>query len=448
MPERFVPPHPPRGPRPVASWRGFFGERARNTVYGWSQQAFERWHFKRRILRFIVHVPLHPDAVQRVLLDNAANYVKPEVVKALTGPTIGNGLLTSDGPLWREQRRIVAASFTPAAIEGLTATFAAAAEATAATWSDGEVRDIAAEATATTMAIIADSLFSGDPRLKTKEAMAYIADALQAASEARMAAILGLPQIGWTKGMRKGRRGTRFLRETLGALVHERTKAPREDFLGTIVSELRERFEPAQAFELAVDNATTFYLAGHETTANTVTWTLFLLAGQPELQRAVAVEAQAAIGCDDLPDRLPLLRRVVEEAMRLYPPAPRFDRQAVAADELNGHRIDPGDIVSIWPWLIHRHRKLWDDSDAFDADRFLPDRRASWHRFQYIPFGGGPRVCVGARFAMAEALALLSHWLARWSFAPIAGHGVRPVGTVTLRPDGGLPLGIHKTMRA
>jgi len=440
VPERFVPPHPPRPPRPVASWRGFFGERARNTVFGWSEHAFEKWYFRRKILRFMVHVPLHPDAIQRVLLDNAANYIKPDVVKALTGPTIGRGLLTADGQLWRDQRRIVAASFAPAAIEGLTAIFAAAAEERAARWSAGAVRDMAAEATATTMNIIADSLFSGDPRLKTVEATAFISDALEAASEARLAAILGLPQIGWTKGMRKGQRGTRFLRDTLGALVSERVESPRDDFLGTIVTELRQRFPADEAFELAVDNATTFYLAGHETTANTVSWTLLMLAEQPELQDAVAAEARAAIGGDDLPERLPLLRRVVEETMRLYPPAPRFDRQALAADELHGNQVEPGDIISVWPWLIQRHKRLWDDPDAFDADRFLPERRASQHRFQYIPFGGGPRVCVGARFAMAEALTILTMWLARWSFESIAGHEVRPVGTVTLRPGGGLPL--------
>ncbi len=448
MTGRFIPPYPPRPPRPAASWRGFFGERARNTVYGWSEHAFEKWYFRRRILRFVVHVPLHPDAVQRVLLDNAANYVKPDVVKTLTGPTIGRGLLTSDGQLWREQRRIVAASFTPAAIDALADRFVAVAETQARGWADGEVRDMAAEATATTMGIIADSLFSGDPRLKTAEAMTYISDALQAASEARMAAIFGLPQIGWTKSLRRGQRGTRFLRETLGALVRERSQEQRDDFLGTIVTELRERFPPAEAFELAVDNATTFYLAGHETTANTVSWTLLMLAEQPELQAAVAAEARLANGRDDLTERLPLLRRVVEEAMRLYPPAPRFDRQAVAADELHGNRVEPGEIVSIWPWLIQRHKRLWDNPDAFDADRFLPEQRAGQHRFQYIPFGGGPRVCVGARFAMAEALSILALWLARWSFAPIAGHQVKLVGTVTLRPGAGLPLRLTQSTGA
>jgi cytochrome P450 len=118
--------------------------------------------------------------------------------------------------------------------------------------------------------------------------------------------------------------------------------------------------------------------------------------------------------------------------MRLYPPVPRFDRQAVAADRLGEHAVEPGDIVSIWPWLIHRHRTLWDDPDRFDADRFLADAKATRHRFQYIPFGGGPRLCVGARFATIEALTVLAHWLKGWSFAPVPGREVRASGMITL----------------
>ena len=169
-------------------------------------------------------------------------------------------------------------------------------------------------------------------------------------------------------------------------------------------------------------------------------------AEQPALQDEAAAEARTALaaGTDDdaLPDRLPLVRRIVEESMRLYPPVPRFDRQAVGADtlvapELGEIAVAPGDIISIWPWLIHRHRRLWDDADAFVADRFATGER---HRFQYLPFGGGPRLCVGARFAMAEALTILAFWLERWRFAPIPGREVRPSGMVTLRPAGGLPL--------
>jgi cytochrome P450 len=445
--ERFVPPHPPRGAGPVAVWRGFIGERARTAVYGWSERAFDMAYMRRKVLGYTVHIPIEPELVQRVLLDNAANYAKPTIVKGLLAPVIGRGLLTSDEDLWRSQRRIVAASFAPAAVDSLVPVFAKAAQATAAGWQAGRC-DMQAQATATTMRIIADSLFAGDRRLTTPAAMAHIAAALEAFSEARMQALLGLPVIPLTpKGLR-GRRGQIYLRRTLTEVVRERPRAnPGDDFLGKLIAALHERFEPGEAEELAIDNAATFYLAGHETTANAVTWTLFLLAEQADLQDSAAEEAASALaaGADaTLPDRLPLLRRIVDESLRLYPPAPRMDRQAISPDRLGEADVLPGDIVSIWPWLIHRSRRLWDDPDAFDADRFLPERKAGRHRFQYLPFGAGPRTCVGARFATAEALTILSHWLTAWRFAPTPGRNVQVSGMVTLRPKGGMPLSLSR----
>jgi len=429
----------------VAVWRGFFGERARTAVYGWSEAAFAATYMKRNVLGFRVHIPLKPDAIQRVLLDNAANYAKPTIVKGLLAPVIGRGLLTADGPLWRDQRRIVAANFSPAAVDALVPVFAAGARAVMARWNPSGPVDMAAEATATTMSVISDSLFAGDPRLTSREAMAHIAAALEAFGEARIQALLRLPAVPLTRRARAGRRGQIYLRETLTQVVRDRLPdGGGDDFLGRLVRALGERFEPAEAQALAVDNAATFYLAGHETTANAITWTLFLLSEQPGLQDEVAGEAAAAVAagpCDsDLANRLPLLRGVLEETLRLYPPAPRLDRQAVAADEIDGIEVAAGDIVSIWPWLVHRNRNLWDNPDAFDPGRFTAERRADRHRFQYLPFGGGPRVCVGARFATAEALTILAHWLAQWRFDPVPGRVVRPSGMVTLRPAGGLPL--------
>ncbi len=193
------------------------------------------------------------------------------------------------------------------------------------------------------------------------------------------------------------------------------------------------------------DEAMTLYLAGHETTANLTSWTLFVLSEQAELQDRVSSEAEAALsaGIDaGLPQRLPLLRAVLDESLRLYPPVPRFDREAVADDMLGPNEVKSGDLVSIWPWIIHRHKRLWDDPDAFDASRFVGSNER--HRFQYLPFGAGPRTCVGARFAMAEALTILAIWLRHWRFTPVPGRPVRPSGMVTLRQEGGLPLILSK----
>lgn len=447
MTSRFVPPHPPRGPGPVPVWRGLIGERAHTAVFGWSEQAFTATHIRRKVLGFTVIVPLEPDAIQRVLLDNAANYEKPGIVKKLLAPTIGEGLLTADGTSWREQRRIVAASFAPGAVDHLVPVFAQAAEAATIDWPAAKCIDMAAVSTATTMRVIAAALFSGDPRLTSAAALAHIAAALEGVGVARLQALFRLPLMPVGGKARAGRRGQVFLRRTLGALVGERLRHASDDFLARLISSLLARFNADEAEALAIDNAATFYLAGHETTANALAWTLFLLSEQPELQEQVAAEAQAALGVHGktaaLPDHLPLLRQVLEESMRLYPPVPRIDREAVAADRLGDVDIAPGDIVSVWPWLIHRHKAHWEDADAFDPGRFAPERRAGRHRFQYLPFGGGPRSCVGARFAMAEALTILAVWLSRWRFTPVAGHVVRVSGLLTLRPAGGLPLAVQ-----
>jgi cytochrome P450 len=440
--DRFIPTHPPRRPKPVHTLRGLFGERARTAVYGWSELAFDTWYFKRNVLGHTVHIVFKPDLVERVLLDNAVNYEKPRLVKRILAPTIGRGLLSSDGELWRAQRKIVAANFTPPAVDALVPIFAEVGQAMAGTWEAG-TRDMAVEATTATMIVISEALFSGDSRLTSREAMEHITAAMEGIGEARIQVLMGLPLIPIGPRGRRAHRGMRFLRQTLGEIVRERLRpgAP-DDFVTGVIRALMERFPEDEAIELAVDNAATFYLAGHETTANTTTWTLYLLSEQPELQERAATEAQAALASGvsaDLPDRLPLLRAILEESLRLYPPVPRFDREATADDTLGEHVVRAGELVSIWPWIIHRHQRLWHDPDAFNPERFAASQKHD-HRFQYLPFGAGPRTCVGARLAMAEALTILAMWLSRWRFAPMPGREVRVSGMVTLRPKGGLPL--------
>ncbi len=182
---------------------------------------------------------------------------------------------------------------------------------------------------------------------------------------------------------------------------------------------------PKDAARLALSNAVTFLVAGHETTANALAWTLYLLSEQPQAQAWAAEEAREALqaggGPDAVLENLTYLRWVLEEALRLYPPAPRIERQAVADDRLGDLQIRKGDYVGVWPWVLHRHQALWANPDGFDPERFAPEARGGMHRFQYIPFGAGPRICIGAQFATAEALLILAEWLARFEFSPIPG---------------------------
>ena len=441
----FTPPVPPRSPYWAPIWTAFVGRRANNSVHGWPEDAFRSFWKTRRVFGYTVHVVSDPVAIGRVLLDNKANYERPAVVRKLLSRALGRGLFNAEGAEWRDQRRIVAPTFAPAAVAGFASAIATVVRDRIATWPTQPCRvDMAQEATATTVAIIAATLFDGDARLTTPAAGRHITAMLDAAGRARISALLGLPSLG--PGTGRARDGGRFLRGTLGTMVDERgPTGGRAHFFGGLIAALFARYPAAEARKLAIDNAVTFYVAGHETTANALTWTIYLLAAQPDLQEELRAEARAALATGesaDLDVRLPRLRATLEEAMRLYPPALRLDREALADDELAGHCVAKGDLVSIWPFVVHRHAALWDRPDAFDPERFSPERRASLHRHQYLPFGAGPRVCVAARFAVVEALIVLAHWLAARRFATTPSQRPVPVGRVTLRPEDGMPLSV------
>jgi cytochrome P450 len=200
---------------------------------------------------------------------------------------------------------------------------------------------------------------------------------------------------------------------------------------------------PKEAAALVLSNAVTFLVAGHETTANAITWTLYLLSEQPQAQAWAAEEARDALGAESPAkalSRLTYLKWVLEEAMRLYPPVPRIERQALEDDRLGDLAVRKGELVGVWPWVVHRHEALWEEPDVFNPENFSPEARAGHHRFQYLPFGAGPRICIGAQFATAEALLILAEWLARFVFAPMPGRAVEVTSDLTLRPKGGLPL--------
>jgi cytochrome P450 len=430
--------------RALEGLEAIVGERLKNSVYGWPEPAFDMRHRARRVLGFTVHILADPGDVQRVLLDNKANYLRPGIARRILSPLIGNGLLSSEGEDWKAQRKIVAPSFAPGAVARMAEAIDKVGRAQVAAWPASASRiDMAKAGTEATMAIIADTLFSGDSRLTTPAAGRHIDDLIVAGGQARFTTMLGVSDWDPTPTMRRARVSRAFLRDTLTRLVRERGPGGGgDDFFGGLIRALHAQFPAAEAEALAVDNAITFYVAGHETTANALAWTIYCLAGQPELQEEARAEAVAALDGDiaTLADRTPLLRAMLDEAMRLYPPAPRFDREAQASDTLGDAKVQKGDLISLWPWLLHRHRALWRDPDRFDYTRFLPDAKAKLHKFQYIPFGGGPRVCVGARFAVVEALIMLSHWLGARRFSLPPGFRPVPVGSVTLRPRGGMPL--------
>jgi cytochrome P450 len=440
----FVPAQPPRVPDWLPGWRAMTGERLRSAVYGIAEPAFHIWHKKRRFLNMDLHIVNAPDMIGHVLLDNHANYLRPRLTQQILKPLIGNGLLSSEGEEWRRQRRIVAPTFAPHAVAGMATLMAEAAVAEMADWPNATRRiDMAKVATDTTMAIIASALFSGDPRLTSREAGFHIDRVIAAAGQPRLLRMLGLQEFDPSPSMFRLRKSRRWLRETLTALVQERgPSGGADDFFGGLMRALYADLPPDEAEAVAVDNAITFYVAGHETTATALSWAIYVLAAQAALQEEARAEAKAALAGDTatLADRLPLLRAIVEETMRLYPSALQLIRQAVADDDMLGVPVKKGELIFVYPWIVHRHHGLWDNPDHFDHRRFMPENKAKLHRFQYIPFGVGPRICVGARFAMTEALIILAHWLAARRFRLPEGFRPMPYGNVTLRPKNGMPI--------
>lgn len=447
-PALFVPVQPMRTARQQPSWRSLFGERLHNSIYAFPECAFDDGLRTRTMAGIRMPVVARPDALQRVLLDNKANYVRPALAQRIMRPVVGAGLLTAEGEAWRVQRRLVAPTFAPAAVGRMTQLIAAASARHIVAFPAARARvDMAQVAIDTTMSIIVDALFSGDPRLATPEAVRRIGDLISAGGSARLVTLLGLERVALTPGIRRARAGRAFLRGTLTALVRERgPSGGADDFFGGLIRALHEQFPREEAETLAVDNAITFYVAGHETTASALAWTIYLLAAQPALQEDARDEAVAAFAGNDvttLAARMPLLRAILDEALRLYPPAPNFSRETVADDELDGVPIRRGDLIGIFPWVIHRHRTLWTNPDAFDHRRFIGAAKADQHRFQYMPFGAGPRVCVGARFATTEAMIVIAQWLAARRFVLPDGFAPDPVGSVTLRARGGMPLWVE-----
>jgi cytochrome P450 len=440
----FIPAQPIRVPDWLPGWRGMMGERLRSVVHGIAEPAFDVWHKDRQFLNMQLHIVNHPDMIGHVLLDNHANYVRPKLTRQILKPVIGNGLLSAEGEDWRKQRRIVAPTFAPGAVARMAGLMAEATAEQMQSWPSETRRiDMAQVATDTTMAIIAKALFSGDPRLVTREAADHIEAVISVAGQPRFLRMMGLQEFDPSPSMFRMRKSRRWLRETLGQLVRERgPDGGGDDFFGGLMRALYADLPPDEAAELAVDNALTFYAAGHETTATALSWAIYLLAGQPELQEEARAEALANLGGDiaTLADRLPLLRQILDETMRLYPSALQLIREAVADDDMHGIPVKKGELMFIYPWVVHRHRQLWEHPDSFDHSRFTPENKAQQHRFQYIPFGVGPRICVGARFAVTEALIILAHWLSARRFRLTPGFAPLPYGNVTLRPKGGMPL--------
>jgi len=221
----------------------------------------------------------------------------------------------------------------------------------------------------------------------------------------------------------------------------------RDDLLSMLLSAQDEETGQGMNDRQVRDEVMTLLLAGHETTANTLTWTWYLLSQSPEVERRLHAELNEVLDgrvptVADLPE-LKYTRMVIEEALRLYPPTPLLSRKAIAGDEVQGYPIAANSMIMISPYAVHRHPALWEEPERFDPERFTPERAAARSAYAYFPFGGGPRICIGNNFAMMEAQLILSTVAQRYQLRLIPGHPVEPQMVVTLRPRYGLPMTLH-----
>jgi cytochrome P450 len=402
--------------------------------------------------RLVVWVT-RPDLVEQVLIAGADTFSKTEVERRVLGGSLGDGVLTSVGAHWRWQRRTMAPLFRHQEILTYVPEMSAAGAAMAGKWRQegARVRAVDADMVDVTFDVIARTMLAGgvpaEAELIKREGTTYLANSSWELAWALMKFPPWLPHPGtWPR-----RCAARRLRRAVGAIVARRRAEGTDgnDLLGRLLAARNPESGAPMGDEDVISNLLTLLEAGHETTARALTWALYLLARAPEWQQrvraeVVAVAGSAPIEAAHLP-RLAITDRVMKEAMRLYPPAPVIVRMATREMRIGEATIRPHTQIVIPIYAIHRHRKLWEDPDRFDPDRFLPEREKARPRTQYMPFGAGPRICLGMSFAQVEAVALLATFVRAARFGWDGHHLPEPVSRVTLRPKGGMPLSVTPT---
>ena len=390
---------------------------------------------------------VHPDDIREVLVTQASKFIKDfqyRDPKAGIARYLGNGLLTSDGEFWKRQRRLVAPAFHPKRIDSYAVTMVDYTTRMLAGWRDGARLDIAEEMTRLTLFIVAKALFNADVSGDAPRVAAAMETIQKVMGEAWF-----LPP--WVPDPRQWRanRAKRDLDEIVYRMIGEwrATGEDRGDLLSMLLlaeDEDGRRMTDRQAR----DELVTLMLAGHETTANTLNWTWMLLAQHPEVEAKLHAELDAVLGgrppsLEDLPN-LAYTEIVVKEAMRLYPAAWAISREAIEDVPLRNGTLPRGSVAGVMIYFTQRDPRWWPDPERFDPERFHAENAAAIPRYAYLPFGGGPRVCIGNGFAMMEARLLLTTIASRYRLELAPGQVVKPAPLITLNPKDGMPMIVRR----
>ncbi len=427
-----------------------------NPIKAWPRALYRDRIYRSRLLgRDIIYV-MAPDLIRTVLLDDADSFEKGEVARRALGPALGDAILIADGSRWRWQRRAVAALFRQERIRDFLPDMIAAAERTRDRWQAmppaAEI-DVAHEMTQTTFDIILRTMLPGrgsiDPDLMERSVTSY----LESTSWVIALAMVDAPR--WTPfpGIYRRHRNRKRLHAMLESLILEARRTPGHG--NDLLTHLMTATDPETGRSMdpidVRNNLLTFITAGHETTALALTWTFYLLSLHPEIEQRVKGEIAAVTGGGPVrPEHIEALgftNQVIQEAMRLYPPAALIVRAARRDVVLDGEQIRAGSTVYIPVYAVHRHEKLWSDPDRFDPSRFEPEAAKARDRCSYLPFGAGPRICVGQGFAQMEAAAVLATLLRSFQLELRPGYTPEPRLRVTLRPATGMPMRITGSAR-
>ena len=418
----------------------------RNPIEIWPRAAFDApvLRLGGRPREFVLVID--PEMIRQMLVDEADAFLKSRSIQRSLGPALGQALLTADGPHWRWQRRATSPIFRHERIVGFVPAMVAAAERRRDAWlaAPGEV-DVARDMMRTTFEIIAATMLSGDSALDADRIERDITTYIDNTGWPLALSLVSAPAWMPYPGRRAAMRSRDYLRSEITRLVAERRAGARREDLVSLLIEARDpEGGRAMTDDEVTDNLITFISAGHETTALALTFAFYLLSLHPAIEDRVLAEIDAVVGRGSLEaahiDELAYTRQVIQEAMRLYPPASILVRDTAREVTIGDQRLAKGTAVSVPIYALHRHRRLWDDPDRFDPDRFAPDAVKARHRYAYLPFGAGPRICIGLSFAMMEAVAILAILLRDVRLTLRPGHVPHLVMKVTLRPEGGMPM--------
>ena len=373
-----------------------------------------------------VHFLWHPDGVRRVTVDNHRNYSKKAPGHSTLRRLIGDGLITSDGELWRNQRRIIQPAFKKERLQPLAPSMAKAAREMIDRWQGDADVDIAVEMTHVSLRIACETLLGAS--LENMEEFASAAGVACADISDQITSPTRLPLWVPTPQNRAFNAALRVIDATVARTIEKPARG--DDMLSLL---LEAEMEPKQLR----DELVTMLLAGHETTAGTLMWTLWLLAKHPDIRARVEEEIDRG-GSD-------LLERVIKESLRLWPIVWNVARHVEEDDEVLGCRVPKGTVLCLTPYISHRNPAFWPEPDVFDPDRFLPENEKDRPRGAYIPFLAGPRACIGAGLAMLETIVVLTEVMSRFRLDMATGCETEPIFRFTIRPSG--PLLMRPTPR-